>query len=321
MSSQTWWVEIKGRNYWLQEGRSCSTGEKKGHFTDLGSGGSGLQFLLSHWLAGWQEPVAFLFYAPVSLAGLTFPAANLRRQSWWMSRIFAVLIFQNSVITGRKRKSWGGLDVDSWHSALWLHQQSLSNLFSASMIPSPPHFHLTLRAAASFFFSHMDHFKRLYWICYNIASVCFGVFFFFFFLRGMWDLSSPTRDWTHTPCIRPRGKSSWWPLVMRSRSWLVYVCFIPCFSPRGTGRGAQNKRERTDLLGGPVVNTPHSQCKALHSIPCQGTRSHMLQLRVHMPLQRLKVPSAAAKTWHTQINKHKLNLKKEREKEKEVSVG
>ena len=181
----------------------------------------------------------------------------------------------------------------------------------------PPHF----EGCCFFFFSHMDHFKRLYWICYNIASVCFGVFFFFFFLRGMWDLSSPTRDWTHTPCIRPRGKSSWWPLVMRSRSWLVYVCFIPCFSPRGTGRGAQNKRERTDLLGGPVVNTPHSQCKALHSIPCQGTRSHMLQLRVHMPLQRLKVPSAAAKTWHTQINKHKLNLKKEREKEKEVSVG
>lgn len=24
---------------------------------------------------------------------------------------------------------------------------------------------------------------------------------FWFWLRGMWDLSSPTTDWTHTPCI------------------------------------------------------------------------------------------------------------------------
>ena len=58
-----------------------------------------------------------------------------------------------------------------------------------------------------------------------------------------------------------------------------------------------------------MVNTSHSQCRALHSIPCQGTRSHMLQLRVHTPQQRLKVPSAATKAWHSQINKYKLNLK------------
>ena len=36
------------------------------------------------------------------------------------------------------------------------------------------------------------------------------------------------------------------------------------------------------------------------SIPGQETRSHMLQLRVHMP--HLKIPCFATKTWHSQIN-------------------
>ena len=50
------------------------------------------------------------------------------------------------------------------------------------------------------------------------------------------------------------------------------------------------------------------------SIPGQGTRSHMPQLRVHMP--QLKIPhmatkilSAAAKNWHSQINKYFLKIK------------
>ena len=33
-----------------------------------------------------------------------------------------------------------------------------------------------------------------------------------------------------------------------------------------------------DFSGGPVAKTPRSQCRGLHSIPDQGTRSHMLQL-------------------------------------------
>ena len=36
------------------------------------------------------------------------------------------------------------------------------------------------------------------------------------------------------------------------------------------------------------------------SIPGQGTRSHMLQLRARMP--QLKTPQAATKTRHSQIN-------------------
>ena len=39
-------------------------------------------------------------------------------------------------------------------------------------------------------FCDVDHFKSLYWICYNIASaLCFGIFW----PQGMWDPSSLTR--------------------------------------------------------------------------------------------------------------------------------
>ena len=43
---------------------------------------------------------------------------------------------------------------------------------------------------------------------------------------------------------------------------------------------------------------PHAPGSDL--IPGQGTRSHMLQLRVHMP--QLKILRAATKTRHSQIN-------------------
>jgi len=42
----------------------------------------------------------------------------------------------------------------------------------------------------------LDIFLSLYWICYNTAS--FYVLFFFW-PRGMWDLTSLIRDRTHTP--------------------------------------------------------------------------------------------------------------------------
>ena len=38
-------------------------------------------------------------------------------------------------------------------------------------------------------------------------------------------------------------------------------------------------------------------------IPGQGTRSHMPQLRVHMP--PLKIPHSTTKTWRSQMNKLK----------------
>ena len=44
-----------------------------------------------------------------------------------------------------------------------------------------------------------------HWICYNIASVlCFS-----FLAPGMWDLSSPARDWTLTLCIGRRSLVHW----------------------------------------------------------------------------------------------------------------
>jgi len=44
-----------------------------------------------------------------------------------------------------------------------------------------------------------------------------------------------------------------------------------------------------------------SSAGGLGSIPDQGTRFHMLQIRVCMP--QLKIPHAATKAWHNQINK------------------
>ena len=48
------------------------------------------------------------------------------------------------------------------------------------------------------FFFNVDHFKSHYWVCYNIASF---VYVLVFWPWGMWDLSSLTRERTHTPCI------------------------------------------------------------------------------------------------------------------------
>ena len=53
-------------------------------------------------------------------------------------------------------------------------------------IPCPPFF-------KTFFFFYADRFKSHYWIHYSIASV------FMFWLQGMWDPSSLTRDWPRTP--------------------------------------------------------------------------------------------------------------------------
>ena len=48
------------------------------------------------------------------------------------------------------------------------------------------------------------------------------------------------------------------------------------------------------------LGTPNAG--GLGSIPGQGTRSHMPQLRVHKP--QPKVLHATTKTWHSQINEY-----------------
>ena len=61
-----------------------------------------------------------------------------------------------------------------------------------------------------------------------------------------------------------------------------------------------------DFPAGPVAKTPPrlgSQCEDPGSVPGQGTRFHTLQLRVRMVQWRSKIPSAATKAQHSQINK------------------
>ena len=51
----------------------------------------------------------------------------------------------------------------------------------------------------------MDHFKSVYWICYNTASVlCFS-----FLARDIWDLNSLNRFWTCTSCIGRWSFNHW----------------------------------------------------------------------------------------------------------------
>ena len=58
-----------------------------------------------------------------------------------------------------------------------------------------------------------------------------------------------------------------------------------------------------DFPGGPLAKTPYSQCRGLGSIPAQGTRPHMPQLRVAHAATEIKHSTMANKTWCSQINK------------------
>ena len=55
------------------------------------------------------------------------------------------------------------------------------------------------------------------------------------------------------------------------------------------------------------LQAPHAG--GLGSVTCQGTVSLMPQLRVPVRKTEDKIPSATAKTWHSQINKYKYKLK------------
>ena len=74
----------------------------------------------------------------------------------------------------------------------------------------------------------MDHFfLSLYWICYNIASVFYVLFFW---PRVMWDLSSPTRDRNCTPALE--GKAREVPQVSLEsgcHEWRYGSLFAYCF--------------------------------------------------------------------------------------------
>ena len=52
------------------------------------------------------------------------------------------------------------------------------------------------------YFFDVDHFLKS---LLNLLPYCFCFMFLVFWPRGMWDLSSPTRDRTHTSCIGRRS--------------------------------------------------------------------------------------------------------------------
>ena len=56
------------------------------------------------------------------------------------------------------------------------------------------------------FFFDVDHFFKS---LLNLLPYCFCFMFLVFWPRGMWDLSSLTRDQTRTPCIGRRSLNHW----------------------------------------------------------------------------------------------------------------
>ena len=81
--------------------------------------------------------------------------------------------------------------------------------------------------------------------------------------------------------------------------------------PQGLYTGhAQKILSPWDFSGGPVTKTSHLSARVLGTIPDQGTRSQIPQLRVCMP--HLKILHASIKTPCNQINRNNYFLRKEK---------
>ena len=90
---------------------------------------------------------------------------------------------------------------------------------------------LVARMMPNFFLSLLDHFKSLYWICYNVAYI---VYVWPFGPGSLWDLSFTTRDRTCTPSLEgevlttePPVKS--WCLIFKSLNYIISVCYCGLF--------------------------------------------------------------------------------------------
>ena len=98
---------------------------------------------------------------------------------------------------------------------------TFSNTFPSNLLPSsylieypeenqspssfPPH-SFPFLFKVFFFFDVGQFFKVLI----ELVTILLLFYFVFVFLPwGMWDLSSQTRDWTHTPCIGRRSLNHW----------------------------------------------------------------------------------------------------------------
>ena len=97
----------------------------------------------------------------------------------------------------RPGKNTPNLSLPFTHSFTFSFFQTVSGAhsFRSILLPRmPPRFlHTVSREGLLLFFFFDDHFKSLYWMCYNISSVlCFLLFWHW----GMWGLSSLPRDRT-----------------------------------------------------------------------------------------------------------------------------
>ena len=102
------------------------------------------------------------------------------------------------------------------------------------------------------------------------------------------NLATFHSDWTQD---RPKIRTMWvilaWPqqVVKRGKEPVTLTLFFAC-------EKELLKTYLQDFLGGSVAKTLHSQCRR-ESIPGQGTRSHMPEL---------KIAHAVTNTWRSQIS-------------------
>ena len=83
-----------------------------------------------------------------------------------------------------------------------------------------------------FFYFGLDHFK----LCMKFITILLLFYVLVFWPRGMWDLRSPTRGGTLTPCIRRRILGHFWPgksfrfqLLQLRFNWTLMPCLSEVF--------------------------------------------------------------------------------------------
>ena len=79
--------------------------------------------------------------------------------------------------------------------------------------PATPLMSLSLRLCLYFCFANPPSFFFFMWIFLKVFIEFVTILLLFdilvFWPLGIWDLSSPTRDWTHSPYIRRQSLSHW----------------------------------------------------------------------------------------------------------------
>ena len=110
-------------------------------------------------------------------------------------------------------------------------------------------------------------------------------------LPSLWCTSQETQgQWTHisTSCWHLLGHwLSHWPLLLGLAMVVRREQRSRCFLRRWSIRKTEER-----LPGGPVAKTPHSQCRRQGSIPGQGNRSHLPQLKIPHATAQLRAGSA-----------------------------